>query len=321
MSPAGWLRVLARVPETVRYEALLNLVVLIWGFTGVLGRLITLDSAALVFYRVVIAVPFIAAYLVARGATFRVAPKALAVFFVQGLLVATHWSLFFHAIKISTVSVGLVCMSTAPFVSSIIEPLVFRRRFRASELTLGVVAVIGMALIFGFETQYARGIAVGLTSAALGACFMVGNGRLVAEHDARVMSLYELVGAMLGLFAFLLVVRRPVGSIPVPAGTDIVYLLVLGTVCTAFAFMGGNYVMRRLSPFTVLLTTNLEPVFGIILALLVFGDSEVMSPGFYAGAGVILVSIWVNAIIVRRRIPELGEEPHGDHPTHHPDAA
>ena len=115
--------------------------------------------------------------------------------------------------------------------------------------------------------------------------------------------------------------QEPFGRIPLPEGADIAYLLLLGTVCTAFAFIGGTYVLRRLSPFTVMLTTNLEPVYGILLALAIFGESELMSVGFYAGTAVILLSIWANAIIVRRRIPVIAEEPNGDSTTRHPDAA
>ena len=177
---------------------------------------------------------------------------------------------------------------------------------------LGLAAAVGVAVIFGFETEYAAGIAVGLAAAFIGALFTVINGRLVARYDSQVISFYELLSACAVMLCVAMLWNRPMGSIPLPPVSDWVYLLVLGTVCTAFAFVGGTLVMRRLSPFTVMLTTNLEPVYGIVLALLVFGESELMSAGFYAGAGLILGSIWLNAIIVRRKLEPRGAGSHGD---------
>ncbi len=298
-----------RVLELARYSALLHLVVLIWGFTGIFGRLISLDSVPLVFYRVSIAVPAIGLFLFLQGVSLRVDRGGLLRFAGIGLLVAFHWTLFFESIKISTVSVALACQSVAPFITALIEPIAFRRAIRMHELLLGFAAAVGVAVIFGFETEHAAGIAVGLAAASVGALFVVINGRLVERYDSRVISFYELLSGWVGMLCVVLLVD---GTIPVPDASDLAYLLVLGTVCTAFAFVGGTVVMRRLSPFTVMLTTNLEPVYGIVLALLVFGESELMSAGFYAGAGLILASIWLNVIIVRRKLGTRGATPDGD---------
>ncbi len=309
--------VFGRVPEHLRYYGLLHLVVLIWGFTGIIGRLVSLESVSLVFYRVTIAVPFIGAYLWWGGAPVRVDRGGLLRLAGIGVLVAIHWTLFFQAIKMSTVSVALVCQSVAPFFTALLEPIVFRRPMRTHELSLGVAAAIGVAVIFGFELVHAAGIAVGLAAAFVGALFTVINGRLIARYDSRVISFYELLSTWATMLCAVLLLH---GSIPVPQATDLGYLAVLGTVCTAFAFIGGIYVMRHLSPFTVILTTNLEPVYGIVLALIVFGESELMSAGFYAGAALILASIWVNAIILRRVTMPEGAKPDGEHSTHDEDA-
>ncbi len=321
MSPVRPFRALSGASESFRYYALLHLVVLIWGCTGVLGRLITLDSVSLVFYRVTIALPAIAGFLLWSGVRVRTDRAGLARFTGIGFIVAIHWFLFFQAVKMSNVSVALVCQSTAPFFTALLEPIVFRRRLQLHEVILGIVTAAGVAVIFGFEMQHAAGIAVGLGAAFVGAVYTVLNGRLVVRYDSRVMALIEFVAAWTLLFLVLLLIKRPVGSIPVPAGADLGYLVLLGTICTAFAFIGGTYVMRKISPFTVMLATNLEPVYGILLALVVFGESEWMSPGFYAGTAVILLSISVNAIIVRRRFPAIAEDPNGDRPATHPDAA
>lgn len=299
-------RVGASVPEAVRYHALLHVVVLIWGFTGVIGRLITLESVTLVFYRAGIAVPVIGVFLWWNGTPLRVDRAGLVRFTVVGSLVALHWGLFFEAIKISTISVALVCQSAAPFFTALLEPIVFRRKLHLHELGLGLATAAGVGVIFGFEQGYTSGIAVGLASAFVGALFTVFNARLVTFYDSRVIGLYELAAGWCAILLYLLLVQEPRGAIPWPVGADWVYLIVLGTVCTAFAFVAGTYVMRRLSPFTVMLATNLEPVYGILLALLVFREAEFMSAGFYVGAAVILVSIWINAIIVRRKITSTG---------------
>lgn len=292
-----------RISENLRYQALLHLVVLIWGFTGVFGRLITLDSVALVYYRASIAVPVIAGFLWWSRAPFRVDRGGFLRFAGIGVLVAIHWALFFEAIKISTVSVALVCQSAAPFFTALLEPIAFRRRLHLHELGLGITTAAGVGVIFGFEESYAAGILVGLAAAFVGALFTVMNARMIRRYDARTMGFYELSNAWIALLIFLLVAD---GVVPLPANSDWIYLVVLGTVCTAFAFVAGTFVMRRLSAFTVILATNLEPVYGILLALLIFRDAEYMSAGFYVGAAVILASIWINAIIVRRKTEPTG---------------
>lgn len=295
-----------RLSEGVRYQALLHLVVLVWGFTGVFGRLITLESVGLVFYRVTVAVPVIGAYLWWTRAPFYADRGGMLRFAGIGVLVSIHWTLFFEAIKISTISVGLVCQAAAPFFTALLEPIAFRRRLHLHELGLGVATAAGVGVIFGFEQEYAAGLAVGLAAAFVGALFTVMNARLVTRYDSRTMGFHELGHAWLAMLVIVLVFHEPRGKIPVPVHTDWIYLLVLGTVCTAFAFIAGTYVMRRLSPFTVMLATNLEPVYGILLALLIFRDAEYMSAGFYLGAAVILGSIWINAIIVRRKLAPKG---------------
>ena len=284
---------------SAREYLLLHIVVLIFGFTGVLGRLISIDSAPLVWYRMGIAVVVIALYLAWRRVSLRMPRRALLWTLATGLIVAAHWTFFFESIKQSTVSVGLVCLSTGTFFTSLIEPILFRRGVRAYEILLGLATVVGILFVFQFETGYQIGIAYGLLSAFLGAFFTVVNGKLVAAHDSRTLSFYELLSGVAGLSVYLIVMRQANAEHLWLVVSDFAYLLILAIVCTAFAFIGSIEVMRTLSPFTVVLTINLEPIYGIILALLVFGEAEFMTPGFYAGAAVILLSIWANAIIKR----------------------
>jgi len=275
-------------------------VVLIFGFTGVLGRLISVGSVALVWYRMLIAAVAIALYLLLIRVPLRLPRDAAYKTVFVGLIVAVHWTFFFESIKQSTVSITLVCLSTGTLFTSVIEPIVFRRGLRLYEILLGAFTVVGILFVFRFESGYTTGIVYGLIASFLGALFTVINGKLVARHDARSISLYELASGFLCLSLFLVMDGHSSWASMQLTFSDAGYLLILGIVCTAFAFVGGVHVMRALSPFTVVLAINLEPIYGILLALLVFGESEFMAPGFYAGAAVILASIWANAVIKRR---------------------
>lgn len=279
---------------------LLHLVVVIFGFTGVLGKLISIDSAPLVSYRLAIAVAAIGVYLAWRKSALKMPRRALLLTLSTGVIVAIHWTFFFESIKQSTVSIALVCLSTGTFFTSLIEPVLFRRAVRLYEILLGMSALLGILFVFRFESGYQVGIVYGLIASFLGALFTVINGKLVGRYDAATLSFYELSAGLASLMVYLLVIERAGFETFVLSPSDAVYLLLLGVVCTAFAFLASIQVMRTLSPFTVVLAINLEPIYGIVLALLIFGDSEFMSPGFYVGAGVILLSIWANAMIRRR---------------------
>lgn len=279
---------------------MLHLVVLIFGFTGVLGRLISVGSVLLVWYRMLIAVVTIALYLILLRVPLRLPREAAYKTIFVGLIVAVHWTFFFESIKQSTVSITLICLSTGTLFTSLIEPIVFRRALRLYEISLGAFTVLGILFVFRFEPGYTTGIVYGLIASFLGALFTVLNGKLVARHDARSISLYELASGFACLSLLLVVDGSSNWAALQLSLSDIGYLLILGIVCTAFAFVGSVHVMRSLSPFTVVLTINLEPIYGILLALLIFRESEFMAPGFYAGAAVILGSIWANALIKRR---------------------
>lgn len=289
-----------RLSGHVKDHLLLHAVVLVFGFTGILGKLISLGSAPLVWYRMLIAVVAIAMYLMWSRVPLRLPREGLRWTIVVGLIVAAHWTFFFESIKQSTVSIALVCLSTGTLFTSLIEPIVFRRGLRLYEMLLGLFTVLGLLFVFRFESGYTVGIVYGLVASFLGAVFTVINGKLVGRYDSRSISLYELASGFGALSVYLLFVVRPGWDVFLVSPSDLAYLLILGVVCTAFAFVGSVHVMRALSPFTVVLTINLEPIYGIVLALLVFGESEYMTPGFYAGAAVILLSIWANAIFKRR---------------------
>lgn len=278
--------------------------VFLWGFTAILGDLISLDAIPLVAHRMLIAVLTIYLFLKIRGTKTIVRGKLRWKLYGAGMVIALHWITFFHAIKISNVSITLACISSGALFVSILEPIFFKRKIAMSEILLGIAVMIGISTIFYSEAGYAAGILTALFSAFLSAFFSVLNGLLVRETSSGVITVNELFGGWLAIVVFILITvltgTREIESI-VPSWNDTGLLLVLGTIATAYAFIQSVEVMKHLSPFTVMLTINLEPVYGILLAYFIFDKDEKMSLSFYIGATVILISVVVNGILKRRR--------------------
>ena len=275
-----------------RNVLILHLTVLIWGFTGVLGELISVSALHLVWYRVLIASISLFVYLFWCRKTLIVSLKQMFQFLGVGLIVGLHWVLFFHSIKISTVSVTLVSLSSVTLFTAILEPVLNRKRIAMSDVLIGLVIIFGIYLIFTFEFQYFWGIIFGLLAALTASIFSIFNARMVKTADPTIISFYEMVGAVIGV-SVLLGVFGGFDAEMLLNQADILYLLLLGVGCTAVAYVLAVSVMRELSAFTVALTTNLEPVYGIILALIIFGQKEAMSSGFYAGAVLVLMAVFI----------------------------
>jgi drug/metabolite transporter (DMT)-like permease len=269
---------------------LLHFTVIIWGFTGTLGKLISIAAVNLVWYRVLIASVSLLSYFLISKTKFKVSREYLVKFILNGALVGAHWVLFFASIKLSTVAVTLVCLSSITLFTAIFEPIISKKKISRLEILVGVLIITGIVMIFKFETQYTKGIISGLASAVCGSLFAVINSTLVKKHQAQVIAFYELSGAFFWITIYLLITAGFTRS-AIPTTADIGYLLLLGTVCTSVAYVAGVYVMRELSAFRVALITNLEPVYGIIIAFFFFGDLNKMTPGFWAGAVVIFSTI------------------------------
>ena len=214
-----------------------------------------------------------------------------------GALLAMHWLAFFGAIKVSNVSITLAMMSTGAFFGSLLEPLFFKRRIIYYEVLFGIIVIIGLYLIFKVEGHFLTGILLALLSAFLGALFSVFNGKFIIKNDASVISFYELLAGMFCITIFLLANGSFDASFFKLSASDWILILVLASVCTAYAYAASLHVMKWITPYTLMLTTNMEPIYGIILALLILGNDEYMSPQFYLGAGIILVTVVANGII------------------------
>ncbi|QJW88691.1 EamA family transporter [Spirosoma taeanense] len=279
----------------------LHFIVLIWGFTAILGKLMQpLDSSAVVLFRTILAVLGMGAVLIARRQSFQVPPTDRWRLLATGGLIALHWMTFFLAARIANVSVCLAGLATSSLWASVLEPLLLRRRVRPIEVILGGVVLAGLYLIFRFEFDKVVGLAMAVFSAMLSSLFTIINSRFTRRYDALLISFYEMAGASVGALAMWLLVwlldplrtshpERYVPNTPM----QWLWLLILSLVCTVYAYSVGVRLLRKFSPYMAILTVNLEPVYGIVLAVLIFGDAERMTSGFYVGTLVILAAVLV----------------------------
>lgn len=279
----------------------LHFIVFLWGFTAVLGKLISLDANHLVWYRMGLTSVFLIAFITFFQKESIFVRRDLAVKLVGvGSLMAIHWLLFFHSIKVSNVSITLACISTATLFVAFIEPLVFRRRIDWTEILMGVVITACMLLIFKTEIRYKEGIIYGILCAFFGALFSVFNGRLHGQTSSGNIITYEIFGGFLILTLYFLFTDNlvEVGTISL---NDFWWTLLLASVFTAYPMFESIRLMRYISPFTLVLAVNLEPVYGIFFAYLIFGESEHMSVVFYLASAVMLLAIVLNGIIKARK--------------------
>lgn len=275
----------------------LHFIVFIWGFTAIFGALISIDAIPLVWFRMLLATVFIFLFLKIKKENFLIPKKALLGFCFVGFLIALHWVAFFSAIKSSNVSITLAMMSTGAFFGSFLEPLFYKRKIITYEVFFGIIVIVGLYIIFKVETQYFTGIILALASSFLGALFSVFNGKFIVKYRASVITFYELLSGLLCITVFLFISKNFKNTFFEISTNDWIFIIILASVCTAYAFIASVHVMKWISPYTLLLTTNLEPVYGIILALLILGDKEYMSPQFYFGAGIILVTVIINGLL------------------------
>jgi len=280
----------------------LHLIVFIWGFTAILGALISLDALPLVWFRMVFAIGFIAIYIGFKKRSLKISTKIALQFLFAGFIIALHWFTFFRAIKISNISITLACLSTGAFFTSLLEPILYRKKIVFYEVFFGMLVIVGLYIIFNVEDHYLWGILTALLSAFLSALFAVMNSKFIKAHDATVISFYELSGGVV-CFTFLLLMTQSLSAnFFVLSAKDLVYLLILSSVCTAYALIASTSIMKFLTPYTVMLTINLEPIYGIILAVLVFQEKEKMSFEFYFGTFIILLTVILNAFIKSRKL-------------------
>ncbi len=294
----------------LKYFALLHITVFIFGFTGILGKQIStdqpqLDAINVVLYRMFIAAIGLWIYMKFMKIRFKAPSKELLKMVGVGAIIAGHWITFFASIEESNVSVALACISSATLFTSILEPLILKRKFDPSELLIGIATIVGIYIITVATSDdgldYTLGIVLSVVSAFLAATFGVFNAKLGVDNDPEEISVVEMIsGGFFTLLFALISNHHLLGPSEISDGNWF-RLILLGLIATSFAFVATVAIMRVLTPFTVALSINLEPIYAIILALILFPNSEKMSPLFYVGASIIIGSIAVNAVLKKRR--------------------
>jgi drug/metabolite transporter (DMT)-like permease len=294
--------------SSVKDYLMLHFIVAIWSITAILGVLISIASVELVFYRTLIASAMLGLIFLWKKTSIRVSKSELVKIIGTGFLISIHWILFFWAARISTASVCLAGMATTSLWTAFLEPMINKKKIKGFEVFLGLLVISGIYVIFRFEWGYWLGLSMAIGSALMGALFSVINGRLTKRHDPYVLTFYEMFGAcffafiMLPVYAYFFAEN---GLQLIPAPMDWLWLLILSGICTVYAFSVSVELMRRITAFAVNLTVNLEPVYGIILAVLILGEKEKMTAGFYYGTLIILISVLIYPVynfIIKRKM-------------------
>jgi len=278
-----------------------HFIVFIFGFTAILGSLISISSLSLVWYRMLIAVMCLLIILPLLKKKL-IIPKSL--FFKLlfcGILISLHWVFFFKAIKASNVSITLSILSLGAFMTSFLEPLFYKKKIIFYEVFLGLLVVLGTAIIFKTQFKYIEGIIYSLISVIFSVLFTLINGKLVGQASSYTISLYELLGGFITL-SFILILSNDFNTeLFVLKNNDFLWLLILGTICTAYAFVVSVDVMKHLSPYSLMLSINMEPIYGILLASLFLNESKNMSYQFYVGFSFIFLAVILNGILKIRQ--------------------
>lgn len=285
-----------------RAQALLHVTVLVWGLTAILGKLITLSALPLVFYRMVFSTLMLVAFMLVRRLSMRVSgPDALRLL-LTGALVAAHWVCFYACIKVAGISVAVVCLSSGSLFTALLNPVLMKVPLQWREVVFGCIAVAGVVLLVNdVPTLTPAGLALGLFSSLFSALFGSINGQLTHRFEPALLSLWELStgGALVGLLLFV-----SGDALPSPAalsGPDWLWLLVLSLVCTVVPWLWSLRVLRTLRPFSVMLAVNLEPVYSLVIAWLLFPQSERLGLRFYLGTLLLLAIVIANGVLTRRR--------------------
>lgn len=266
----------------------LHFLVFLWGFTAILGKLITIPAVEMVFYRTLLSAIGMAMLMGFRKDPFAVSSADLGKLLLTGLVVGAHWLTFFLAVKISNPSTALIGFATCSLWAALLEPIVKRQKIQLVEVLLGVVVVIGLYIIFSFDFRYPMGLFLGILSGITVAIFGVINSLLVRRIPSTTITFYEMTSACVAIGLFMFTMENVQLQ---PTALDWLWIAILALVCTVYAYAIAIELMKRLSVFVIQLSLNLEPVYGIILALLIFGESEVMDWSFYLGTVIILAAV------------------------------
>lgn len=279
----------------------LHLLVFIAGFTAILGKEISITAVPLVWFRMAMAAILMFLFIKIRRISLKIDTKSILKLSIAGVIIALHWITFFASIDAANISIALAMFSTGAFFASLIEPVFYKRKIIGYEILFGVLVIIGVFIITQSELKYVTGIVLGISSAFFSSLFAVLNGVFLRQHTATVISFYEFISGVLFITMFIAFFEGGFSSNFFNLSTkDFWCLFILASICTAYAFIAAVYVMKLISPYTVVLTYNLEPIYGILMALVLYPESETMSTDFYYGATIIIATVLLNGVLKNR---------------------
>lgn len=287
-----------------KHHLLLHFIVFIWGWSPILGKGISTDAMQLVWFRIAMTIIMMGAYLIYTKASMVMSLKKLLQLSAVGIIICIHWLCFYGAIKVSNVSVTMAAFSTGTFFTAIVEPIIYKRKVVWYELLIGLIIIGAICLIFSAELEFGLGILLGALAALTASLFSVFNGVLIQDKQnpisSPVLSFTELTAALVGLTIYLLTLGDFNTTFLTISGQDYFLLFLLAAVCTVYPFIASVNLMKHLTPYTINLTVNLEGVYGIILASLIFAENKELSLTFYIGFSIILGAIFLNAFLKQK---------------------
>jgi drug/metabolite transporter (DMT)-like permease len=277
----------------------LQFIVLLWGFTGVLGKLITISAIPLVWFRMLVAGTVLFLVLKFRKIPMKLSLPNLALLLGVGAIIGFHWLTFFGSIKVSNVAVALSTLSMGALFSAFLEPVFFKRKINLSEIFLAIVVSLCILLIYNAKPEYWLGLVLGIFSSFLSALFSVINGKIHDRFPAQKIMFYEMLGGLL-IVSLFVIFNGEIPAIRAISWRDLGLLVLLGSLFTAYPMIESVNLMKFISPYTLLLNVNLEPVYGIFLAWWIFGESEEMTPLFYLATGIMVLAIVANVLLKKK---------------------
>ena len=275
----------------------LHILVLILGLTGVLGKLITLEAIHLVWWRMLIAFAGLAIFLAVKEELFKIKKRDFLNILGIGVIVTLHWLCFFQSIKVSNVSIAVVCLATSSLFAALIEPLFFKRKISLHEIIMGIIVIIALAYILGTDKTFLSGYIYGILAAFLGTLFTLFNAKYIKKIGAAKITMIEMLAGVL-IISSIFIINQDFSVFNTKIGNnDLIYLIILGIICTAMVFVWMTEIVRYITPYSLIMAINLEPIYSILFALIIFGDSELMNTSFYIGSSVIILVIFLESYI------------------------
>ena len=281
----------------------LHIMVIFLGFTGVLGKLISLETLHLVWYRMLVAFISLFIFLLLMKQIHTIKKKYILPLLGVGAVVALHWFIFFGAIKAANISSAVICLSTASLFSAFLEPLFLKRKILKYEVFFGLIVLGALAFMLyerpeknDFEINYFLGYTYGILSAFLGTLFTMLNAKYITKEDAAKITMIEMLGGVIVISIYFLFSNDLSVFTKIISFNDSIYLLLLGTICTALIFVWMTEIMRHITPYALIMAINLEPIYSIVIGLIIFSESEKMNLSFYIGSIIILTVVFLDGI-------------------------